>query len=129
MTRHLFHRRGYVTLAALLLALGDVSGQQRGVTVIENEVISVPVTVNDRRGRFITGLKQQGKKDLIPGRDATIQLRADKPGLYRGQCAEFCGYQHGFMAFLVYAEPPSQFEAWAESQRQSAPEPATADPG
>src|SRR5262247_1721101 len=59
MTRLPFHRRGSLTLAALLLALGDVSGQQRGVTRIENEVISVPVTVNDRRGRFITGLKQQ----------------------------------------------------------------------
>jgi cytochrome c oxidase subunit II len=67
-----------------------------------------------------------GKKDLIPGRDATLQLRADKPGVYRGQCAEFCGHQHANMAFLVIAEPAEQYEAWAERQRQNAPEPADA---
>jgi cytochrome c oxidase subunit 2 len=64
-----------------------------------------------------------GKKDLIPGRTATIKLRADRPGVYRGQCAEFCGYQHAKMALLVVAEPPAQYQAWAERQRQPAPEP------
>jgi Ca-activated chloride channel homolog len=59
MTRFFSRRRSSITLAALLLAIGDVSGQQRGVTVIETEVIRVPVVVNDRRGRFIPGLKQQ----------------------------------------------------------------------
>lgn len=67
-----------------------------------------------------------GKKDLIPGRSATIRLRADKPGVYRGQCAEFCGYQHARMALLVIAEPPAQYQAWAERQRQPAPEPIDA---
>jgi cytochrome c oxidase subunit II len=66
-----------------------------------------------------------GKKDLIPGRDATLELRADKPGVYRGQCAEFCGYQHAKMAFLVIAEPPEAYEAWASTQRSAAPEPKT----
>jgi cytochrome c oxidase subunit 2 len=65
----------------------------------------------------------QGKKDLIPGRTSTMQLRADKPGEYRGQCAEFCGFQHAWMAFVVVAEPSEQYEAWAEAQRQPAPEP------
>jgi cytochrome c oxidase subunit 2 len=36
----------------------------------------------------------QGKKDLIPGRTATLHVRADQAGTYRGQCAEFCGFQH-----------------------------------
>ncbi|MDR5822507.1 cytochrome c oxidase subunit II [Caballeronia sp. LZ043] len=58
-----------------------------------------------------------GKKDMIPGRDATIEFRADKPGVYRGQCAEFCGYEHALMAFLVTADPPAQYEAWAARQR------------
>lgn len=65
-----------------------------------------------------------GKKDLIPGRTATLQLRADTPGTYRGQCAEYCGLQHAWMAFLVVAEPEQDYQAWAERQRATAAEPA-----
>jgi cytochrome c oxidase subunit 2 len=67
-----------------------------------------------------------GKKDLIPGRVATIQFRADQSGEYLGQCAEFCGMQHAFMAFDVIALEPAQFEAWAEAQRRPAAEPEDA---
>jgi cytochrome c oxidase subunit 2 len=67
-----------------------------------------------------------GKKDLIPGRTALLQFRADRPGRYRGQCAEFCGYQHAFMAFEVVADPPDAFEAWQTAQRQPASEPGDA---
>jgi cytochrome c oxidase subunit 2 len=66
-----------------------------------------------------------GKKDLIPGRDATLTMQADVPGTYRGQCAEFCGVQHAKMALLVFADPPEQFEAWAASERKPALEPAS----
>jgi len=64
-----------------------------------------------------------GKKDLIPGHTARIDWRADKPGLYRGPCAEFCGYQHALMTLLVVAEPQSQYDAWEAAQRRSADEP------
>ena len=64
-----------------------------------------------------------GKKDLIPGRSSTLQLQADQAGSYRGQCAEFCGYQHAFMAFLVVADPPDRYGAWADHQRAPAAEP------
>jgi cytochrome c oxidase subunit 2 len=67
-----------------------------------------------------------GKKDLVPGREATLVFKAEKAGTYRGQCAEFCGLQHAKMAFLVIAEPPEKYEAWAAAQRKSAPEPRTA---
>ncbi|HYX66381.1 MAG TPA: cytochrome c oxidase subunit II [Burkholderiales bacterium] len=67
-----------------------------------------------------------GKKDLIPGRNSTLALRADRVGVYRGQCAEFCGLQHAKMAFLVVAEPPEKYEAWAAAQRKPAAEPADA---
>jgi cytochrome c oxidase subunit 2 len=67
-----------------------------------------------------------GKKDLIPGREATLRLKADKEGVFRGQCAEFCGLQHAKMAFLVIAEPPEKYEAWAAAQRNPAPEPRSA---
>ena len=66
-----------------------------------------------------------GKKDLIPGRSATMQFQADRAGSYRGQCAEFCGYQHANMAFVVVAEPPDKWQAWADRQRAPAAEPAS----
>jgi cytochrome c oxidase subunit II len=66
-----------------------------------------------------------GKKDMIPGRTAHIQLRADKPGVYRGQCAEFCGLEHAMMAMLVVADPPHEYDAWAALQRKTAPPPST----
>ena len=67
-----------------------------------------------------------GKKDLIPGKTSTISLQADRAGTYRGQCAEFCGAQHAFMAFFVVAEAPERYAAWAEAQRATAKEPADA---
>jgi cytochrome c oxidase subunit 2 len=66
-----------------------------------------------------------GKKDLIPGHDATFWFEADKPGLFRGQCAEYCGLQHAHMAFWVVAESPDKYQAWLAQQRQSAQEPGT----
>ena len=66
----------------------------------------------------------QGKRDLIPGRTTLEWLQADRPGEYRGQCAEFCGLQHAHMAFWVIAEPPAQFNQWMEHQLQPAVEPA-----
>jgi cytochrome c oxidase subunit 2 len=65
-----------------------------------------------------------GKRDLIPGRTSKIKFRADRPGTYRGQCAEFCGYQHAHMALLVVAEPAEAYEKWADQQRASAHAPA-----
>ncbi len=65
-----------------------------------------------------------GKQDLIPGHEATLNFRADRAGVFRGQCAEFCGYQHAYMGFLVVAEPPDQFAAWLEKQRAPAMTPA-----
>jgi cytochrome c oxidase subunit 2 len=64
-----------------------------------------------------------GKKDLIPGHATAMWLQADKPGIYRGQCAEFCGHQHAKMAVLIMAEPRAQFEAWYNSQLQPAAPP------
>lgn len=67
-----------------------------------------------------------GKQDLIPGRTNFITLEADRPGLYRGQCAEFCGLQHAHMAIFVFAEPQSVFEAWRRHQIQPIGAPANA---
>jgi cytochrome c oxidase subunit 2 len=61
-----------------------------------------------------------GKRDLIPGHDSTTYIQADRPGTFRGQCAEFCGAQHAKMGFLVIAQPESAFQAWLAEQRRPA---------
>jgi cytochrome c oxidase subunit 2 len=60
-----------------------------------------------------------GKRDMIPGRVTGLNLRADKPGVYRGQCAEYCGEQHARMALHVIALARPEFDAWLS--RQAAP--------
>ena len=63
-----------------------------------------------------------GKRDTIPGRVNGLTLRADKPGIYRGQCAEYCGAQHARMAMYVVASPQQEFDAWlARQARPAAP--------
>src|SRR3954468_10282129 len=68
-----------------------------------------------------------GKQDLIPGQDNEIQFTASRPGIYRGQCAEFCGFQHAHMGLLVIALPSAEFQAWSEAQRAPATAPAGAE--
>lgn len=63
-----------------------------------------------------------GKRDLIPGRLNEITIRAERAGVYRGQCAEFCGLQHSHMAMLVVAEEREAYERWTEAQRRQAPQ-------
>ena len=58
------------------------------------------------------------KIDMIPGQTSSIVIDASKPGVYRGQCAEFCGVQHGNMAFLVIAEPPAHFASWLDKEAE-----------
>jgi cytochrome c oxidase subunit 2 len=66
------------------------------------------------------------KKDAIPGfvNEAWFKIDRDKPGLYRGQCAELCGRDHGFMPIVVDARSREDFAAWlkqkAAEQKQAA---------
>jgi cytochrome c oxidase subunit 2 len=67
----------------------------------------------------------QGKIDLVPGRMNELWLRADTAGVYRGQCAEYCGLEHAKMALVVVAEAPDDFERWLAGNRAPAPAPVT----
>ena len=67
-----------------------------------------------------------GKRDLIPGYSTAFSFTVDRPGTYRGQCAEFCGLQHAHMGFAVVAESPEDFEAWRQLQLTAAKEPQSA---
>jgi cytochrome c oxidase subunit II len=57
-----------------------------------------------------------GKQDLIPGRKADLDLLPTRTGVYRAQCAEFCGLQHTRMALDVTVQSPGDFAAWYEAQ-------------
>jgi cytochrome c oxidase subunit 2 len=65
-----------------------------------------------------------GKTDIIPSRVNTQWIRADKPGTYRGQCAEFCGLQHAHMIIYVVVETPENFRKWYDRQLQPAVQPS-----
>jgi cytochrome c oxidase subunit 2 len=64
-----------------------------------------------------------GKQDAIPGHRNTMWLQADRAGVWKAHCAEFCGYQHAKMAFDVVAESPARFNQWYVSQLASAQPP------
>lgn len=66
------------------------------------------------------------KIDMIPGRQNRVLLYADKPGVYRGQCAEFCGLEHAHMGMYVVADPPARFRAWLANMARTRQVPATA---
>jgi cytochrome c oxidase subunit 2 len=68
-----------------------------------------------------------GKRDVIPGREQDLVIRADKAGRWQGRCAEFCGVQHAFMMLTLIAEPKDVFESWRTAQRLSAGDPVMAD--
>jgi cytochrome c oxidase subunit 2 len=65
-----------------------------------------------------------GKVDMIPGRTTSLRLTAERPGVYRGQCAEYCGGPHALMAFRVVAMPAAAYEAWRAREASPAQEPA-----
>jgi cytochrome c oxidase subunit 2 len=64
-----------------------------------------------------------GKTDMIPGRVNRMVIQADRPGMYRGQCAEYCGTQHALMAFDVIVMPRAEFDAWLAGLAQPVREP------
>src|SRR5712692_8932572 len=63
-----------------------------------------------------------GKTDLIANHVNSMWMDPQKPGLYLGQCAQFCGSQHALMLLRVYVDTPGQFAAWIKTQQQPAPQ-------
>jgi cytochrome c oxidase subunit 2 len=101
------------------------------LVVTANEIhvpVGTPIVMNSTSQDVIHSFwapNIQGKRDLVPGRNTAIWFQVDNEGVFRGQCAEFCGHQHAHMAFLVIAESQDKFQQWLQSQRQPASEPAT----
>lgn len=65
-----------------------------------------------------------GKVDVVPGHKNHLVIEADKPGLYLGQCAEFCGLSHANMRFRVIAQTQREFDQWVDHMRQEAVKPS-----
>src|ERR1700720_235125 len=61
-----------------------------------------------------------GKTDLIANHVNTMWMDPQKPGLYLGQCAQFCGSQHAMMLLRIYVDTPAQFDTWIKNQQQPA---------
>lgn len=70
-----------------------------------------------------------GKTDAIPNRINTMWLDPEQPGLYIGQCNQYCGTQHALMLIRVYADTPGQFAAWVAHQKEAAAEDPSATEG
>lgn len=64
-----------------------------------------------------------GKIDAIPGQTNYLTVEAEEPGVYKGQCAEYCGAQHAHMHFSIVAQKADVYEQWIAHQRQPAPTP------
>jgi cytochrome c oxidase subunit 2 len=83
------------------------------------EPVSLSITSRDVIHSFwIPALN--GKRDAVPGREHPLLLQADEPGVYRGQCTEFCGLSHAYMRMRVVALPPAEYEAWEAAQQEGA---------
>ncbi len=62
-----------------------------------------------------------GKLDVIPGHENRLSITAEEPGVYLGECAEYCGTQHAWMRFRVVAMPEDQFYGWINAMRAGNP--------
>jgi cytochrome c oxidase subunit II len=109
----------------------DRAPSQRFTTANELHLpVGRPIVLNLRGADVIHSFwvpRLHGKTDLVPGRLNTTWLQIDEPGVYRGQCGEYCGLQHAHMGLVVVAEPADAYERWAAAQRQNAPAAATAE--
>jgi cytochrome c oxidase subunit 2 len=101
--------RGFITANELHLPVG----RRTQVELASNDVI---------HSFWVPNL--HGKLDLIPGRSNRLVITPRREGLYRGQCAEFCGLQHARMALQVVVQSPAAFAAWRATQVRPALQPA-----
>ena len=107
----------------------EVKYPDQGITTA-NEIhipVGVPVQVQLQAADVIHSFwipELHGKMDAIPTRINNIVLKADQAGVYRGECAEFCGLQHAHMGFMVVAQSQADFDQWANVQQQPAVAPS-----
>jgi cytochrome c oxidase subunit II len=117
----------------------DVIGHQwwwevryRGTQAITANEIHIPVntrvnvvttTADVIHSFWVPALNR--KIDMVPGRQNRVLLYASTPGTYRGQCSQFCGFQHANMSMYVFAQQPGAFRAWLANMAAPAVAPST----
>ena len=108
-----------------------VGAEKKRIIRTANELhlpVGVPVHIELKSNDVIHSFwvpNLAGKQDLIPGRTTGLTLLPRKAGLFRGQCAEFCGTQHTHMALDVTVESKAEFERWVAAQKRPAFVPRT----
>jgi cytochrome c oxidase subunit 2 len=93
---------------------GDISTATEMVIPVGREVDLTIRSLDVIHSFWIPALN--GKRDAVPGMDTTLKIQADEPGVYRGQCTEFCGLSHANMRMLVRAVSAEDYERWVENQ-------------
>lgn len=105
----------------------DLDPARRFVTANEIHIpVGVPVKIDLKSADVIHAFwvpRLAGKTQAIPGQVNTQWIEADAPGIYRGQCSQFCGPQHAHMAFEVVAQSQAEFVAWRSAQLRPAAAP------
>ena len=108
----------------------DVDGDGEDDIVTANDLVipageSISLSIESRDVIHSFWIPQlNGKRDAVPGRSHPLLLQADEPGVYRGQCTEFCGLSHGYMRMRVVALSPADYEVWVENQLEGADAPS-----
>jgi cytochrome c oxidase subunit II len=102
-----------------------------GITTANEVHIPVGQTVSFRMGtadvvHSFWPPRFAGKRDVFPNRETRVWFKAEQAGEYPGQCAEFCGIQHGRMAFRVRAQTAEEFQSWVAHMQTLTGKPAAA---
>ncbi|WGS55250.1 cytochrome c oxidase subunit II (plasmid) [Paraburkholderia sp. D15] len=109
----------------------DENGPQHFKTANEIHIpVGEPVQVNLKSADVIHAFwvpALAGKTQTIPGQVNRQWIQADRPGVYRGQCTQYCGAQHAHMAFEVIAESQQDYQKWFDAQARVAAAPTSAD--
>ena len=100
----------------------DVDGDGEDDIITANDLVipvgqPIALTIESRdviHSFWIPALN--GKRDAVPGRAQPLTIEADEPGVYRGQCSEFCGLSHAYMRMRVVALEPADYQTWQENQ-------------
>lgn len=104
------------------VAYDDAEPARRFVTANEIHIpVGVPVLLKLQSADVIHAFwvpLLAGKTQMIPGLVNQQWLQADKPGIYRGQCTQYCGVQHAHMALEIVAQDAADFARWQQAQRQ-----------
>jgi cytochrome c oxidase subunit 2 len=107
-------------------------GKESDLPVITANELHVPVSEEGIPRRIYLTLKSAdvchsfwvpqlgGKTDLVPGRVNSTWIQTDQPGIYLGQCAEYCGKQHAHMLIRVVVDSPGEFDNWLQNERKPA---------